>query len=1206
AMTDAGHAPAFTNCGASPSVTFSGAGGNTVVNGSNLAVTAGGTCTVTFFVEFPNPTSVSRVDTNQLVNSNVTFTSTSGPVSPASTVSANVTELPTISVTNYVASNSGLKNQPLTVQATINDPSGTPDTGGVAVINLTAGKVSLSSTPNFTFSAGCPAGLNASSITIGAASESFTVNIGSINASCTIGYDVIDEGGALGTFVPANPTYSGALTGGTPVASTGQNNVTFATTTINVTKAFNPNQIQAGGTSTADIALSVQQAGTLPTTQANGVGFADALPANVNFSPTPNVTFGAGCQAVGQPAPGFVIAGTTITFSNISLTTVGASQTVCHVQFDVTSNVVGAPLNQIGAGAITSTSGVTNTQVAKASLTVNAGLGVSKTFVNPSFAIGGTDYVRFLITNSASSSPLTSGTLVDAMPSSLALASTTLGPAQGGDPVLCGGSVAGPVGSGTINLSGLTVPASGGPGSPGQCVVYVLVGASGTAAPGSATNTVPVGALNAGGFSNQTSSSANVTLTPPPAPTLAKAFSPTSIAPNGTSTLTITVSNTAAGAAPLSALALTDNLPAGVVIATTPNAATTCGAGTVTATAGSSSVALSGGTIAAAATCTITVSVTAATAGTYTNTIPASAITDTQGATNASPATASLQVAPSIALAKAFSPTSIPSGGTSTLTITIPNTAAGAVALDTMALTDNLPSGVTIATTPNAATTCGAGTATATAGGTSVALSGGTLAANATCTITVSVTAATAGTYTNTIPASSLTDTQGSTNPNPATAALTVVPTVAITKAFAPSTITPLGPSTLTITIPNTSAGAVALSGMSLLDSLPAGITIAATPNAFSNCGPGSVGATPGGSSVTLGGGALAANASCIISVSVTGTAPATYTNTIPAGDLNDTQGVTNPNPASAQLIINPTVTLAKAFSPTAIAPNGTSTLTITIPNTSAGAVALSGMTLTDNLPPGITVATTPNAATTCGAGTATATAGGTSVALSGGTLAANATCTITVSVTGTTPATYTNTIPANALNDTQGVQNPSPASAQLVINPTVTLGKAFSPTSIPSGGTSTLTITIPNTSAGAVALSGMTLTDNLPSGITVAATPNAATTCPSGTATATAGGTSVALSGATLAANATCTVTVSVTGTVANSYTNTIPANALNDTQGVSNPTPATAPLTITPVPLTIAKAFSPTSILAGGTSTLTITIPNTAGGAVALSGMA
>ncbi len=1208
AVTDAAHLPTFASCGSSPSVTFGGTGGNTTVMGSGLALTANGTCTVTFYAEFSTTTSTSRVDANQLTNTNVTFTGTSGAVSPTQSVSANITELPTLSISNYVASATGPLNQNLTVAATINDSSATADTNAVAVINLNATYVKLAPTPNFTFS-NCPSGLSASNIVVASSREQFTVTIGAISATCTIGYDVINEAATVvGTsYVPGNPTYSSTLTGGTAIPSTGQNSVTFATTTVNVTKSFTPNQIQSGGNSTTDIGLSAPQAGALARTQVNGIAFSDALPANVAFSPTPNVTFTAGCSQSAQPAPAFSISGTTISFTNISLLTVGTTETTCDVKFDVTSSIVGAPLNQIPAGAITSQSGTTNTQVAKASLTVNAGLGIAKTFLNPSLQIGGTDYIRFLITNSASSSALSGGTLVDAMPSSLVLASTTLGAQQNGDPALCGGSVAGPVGTGTLNLSGLAVAGYASASSPGQCVVYVQVQASATAAAGSVSNTIAAGGLNLGGYSNATAATGTLTLTAPPGPTITKTFAPTAIAPGGNAVLSISIANTATGAAALSGLALTDTLPSGVTIATTPGAATTCGAGTITAAAGSSSVALASGTVAAAATCTITVSVTGSAVGSYTNTIPASSLTTTQGATNTAAATATLMIA-SVTVSKAFAPATIAAGSPSTLTITIPNTAAGAVALSGMALSDALPSGLTIAATPNASTTCGAGTVTAVAGGATLGLAGGSVAANATCTINADVTASVAAAYTNTIATGALTTTQGVSNPSPATATLTVnLSGITLAKAFAPAVIGAGGTSVLTITIPNTATGSVALSAMALSDALPSGVTIAATPNAATTCGAGTVSAAAGGTSVALAAGTLAASATCTISVSVTATAAATYTNTIPISALTTTQGVTNPASATANLTVNlNTITLAKAFAPATIPAGGISTLTITIPNTAAGSVALSGMALTDTLPSGLTIASTPNAATTCEGGTVAAAAGSASVALSAGTLNANGTCTITVSVTGATAASYTNTIAASALTTTQGVSNSAPATANLAITlNSITLAKAFAPATIPAGGTSVLTITIPNTAAGSVALSGMALTDTLPSGLTIAATPNAATTCEGGTVAAAAGSASVALSAGTLNANGTCTITVSVTGTAVATYTNTIPVSALTTTQTASNSAPASANLSIVAPNVTLAKAFAPAATVPGATSLLTLTIANTAPSAVALGGL-
>ncbi|MFD8933559.1 DUF7933 domain-containing protein [Streptomyces mirabilis] len=102
-------------------------------------------------------------------------------------------------------------------------------------------------------------------------------------------------------------------------------------------------------------------------------------------------------------------------------------------------------------------------------------------------------------------------------------------------------------------------------------------------------------------------------------PQLAKAFTPATIDQGGTSTLTMTVTNTSELAAK-NDFSFTDNLPAGVMVAATAQASTTCGNGTVSAAAGGSSVALAHGDLAAdQKSCTVTVNVTADKAGTYVN-----------------------------------------------------------------------------------------------------------------------------------------------------------------------------------------------------------------------------------------------------------------------------------------------------------------------------------------------------------------------------------------------------------------------------------------------------------------------------------------------------------------------------------------------------------------------------------------------------------
>ena len=783
-------APTFTNCGATPSVTFTNA--DTVANGSGLTIAVGATCTVKFTVNFLTSSPTTQTDTNFLRAANVVFLMGATPVSPAGDVSANLNTTASFVVKNYLASAFGLTNAALTVQGQIVDQAGplVTDTNATATFVLNNGanhNVKLAATPNFIFGPDCPGGLSSSNVTIGSGGESFTVNIPSLNSNCTITYNVINEvAGATGTFTPGTSSYTSSQNGGTNTTGA-TNNVTFSTTSLNVNKVISPNSIASGATTTAAISITPQPIVGFPTTQANGVTFTDTLPANLIFATPANVVFASQCQQSGQPAPAFSIVGSTITVSGVSVVSSLTFSTPCTVSFNLTSTTLGSWTNTLPAGSVTSDSGSKNTTAAASTVSIVAGVGLQKSFLAGTIPVGGIDYARLLITNS-SSGALANGTLTDTMPAALVLNSTTAQPpAQPGDPPSCGGTIAGTVGTNVFSLSGMTVAGMTG-GVPGRCVQYVQISTTATATPGSYVNTIPAGGLSIGGVNNTSPASGTEVITPPPPLTLTKAFNLSTIVPGATSVLTLTIANTASGSSSLTGMALTDALPKGVVVAATPNASTTCTSGTVTAPAGSTSVALAGASIAPAATCTVTVTVTAATSGTYVNTIAAGAITTSQGSSNTSPASATLTVvnAANVTLTKAFSPTPIVTGGTSTLTLTVANTAASAIALTGISLNDSLPSGVTVATVPNASTTCGAGTVSAAAGGTLVTLAGGSVAAAATCTVSVNVTSAAAGTYLNTVPSGTIVSDQGSTNGAPASATLVVnnAPGVTVAKAF--------------------------------------------------------------------------------------------------------------------------------------------------------------------------------------------------------------------------------------------------------------------------------------------------------------------------------------------------------------------------------------------------------------------------------------
>ncbi|HWQ56646.1 MAG TPA: IPTL-CTERM sorting domain-containing protein [Bryobacteraceae bacterium] len=146
--------------------------------------------------------------------------------------------------------------------------------------------------------------------------------------------------------------------------------------------------------------------------------------------------------------------------------------------------------------------------------------------------------------------------------------------------------------------------------------------------------------------------------------TVSQSFGAVSIPLLGTTSLSYTVTNPASASTAITSAGFTNNLPAGLVVAT-PNGLTgSCDAGTVTAVAGSGSVSLSGATLAPGSSCTFSVNVAGTTSGVKINSVT---LTSSAGTGNTS--TASLQVIapPTIT---SVSPSSGTLAGGNTVTIT--------------------------------------------------------------------------------------------------------------------------------------------------------------------------------------------------------------------------------------------------------------------------------------------------------------------------------------------------------------------------------------------------------------------------------------------------------------------------------------------------------------------------------------------------------
>ena len=383
-------------------------------------------------------------------------------------------------------------------------------------------------------------------------------------------------------------------------------------------------------------------------------------------------------------------------------------------------------------------------------------------------------------------------------------------------------------------------------------------------------------------------------------------------------------------------------------------------------------------------------------------------------------ATLSVNEAPLVA-AMAFAPATIAQGGISTLRYTLDNSAS--VAATQVALSDTLPASVLIAAVPNAQTSCAGGSVSAPADGDTIAFTGATLAPGATCTIAVDVTSALAGTYPN--ETQSVTSSLGTGTPAAATLIVDAAEAPGFARVFAPDTIAQGGETRIVLTIDN-SANAIAMTGMAFEDTLPAGVSVAATPGVDNSCA-GTFNPVASAGALAFTGGTLAAGQSCTLALDVQALVAGTLENV--SGELTSDLPDAVPGAAATLSVNEAPLVAAMAFAPATIAQGGISTLRYTLDNSAS--VAATQVALSDTLPASVLVAAVPNAQTSCAGGSVSAPADGDTIAFTGATLAPGATCTIAVDVTSALAGTY----PNETQSVTSSLGTGTPATATLIVD---------------------------------------------------------------------------------------------------------------------------------------------------------------------------
>jgi uncharacterized repeat protein (TIGR01451 family) len=703
--------------------------------------------------------------------------------------------------------------------------------------------------------------------------------------------------------------------------------------------------------------------------------------------------------------------------------------------------------------------------------------------------------------------------------------------------------------------------------------------------------------------------SAQVASAQSPVPSFAKAFSPTTIGPGGVSTLTFTITNnTGVG---VRGPAFTDTLPAGMTLASPANPTSDCGGASVDAPDGGSTITFSGTGIPNGTSCTVTVNVTAAAPGTYTNV--SGDLTSDAG--NSGSATDDLTVATDRpGFTKSFSPSSIFLGGRSTLTFTIDNTANTALAAN-LRFTDNLPTGMVIASPANASTTCTGGTLSAPAGGTVIAFGqqfpAPTVAAGASCTVSVDVLGNAAGVLGNTSGELTSTGQFGfpTNSSGKAAATLTVtVEKIALSKTFTNDPVAPGGTVNLQFTIRNLDrrSDATNIAFTDDLDATLSGLVATGLPAAA--CG----GTLSGSGLISLSGGTLAAEQTCTFAVTLqvpSGATPGSYSNTTSSitADLGGTSAIGDP--ASDLLFVAAVPTLTKTFLDNPVGAGETTTLEFTLTNTSPTSTAtdLAFVDVFDVVLP--TASVIPANGFCNGTGTASYTqlinppppsdAIPAQLTISGAELAPGASCTFSITLdvlVGAEVGTYTNTTTEVTATVDGATVTGGTASDDLQIVAAPTLNKEFLNDPVAAGDTVTLqfTLTMPGGEAGFTG-TDITFSDDLTATLAGLAAIDTPLTNVCGGGSEITGTTNLTFSGGALGPGESCTfgVTLQVPANASSGAHGNTTSNVMATVLGVTAlENPASDDLDI--VGLTLTKEFTDDPVLPGGTVTLQFTITN------------
>jgi uncharacterized repeat protein (TIGR01451 family) len=1084
----------------------------------------------------PDPGNNNDSDTNTLTpQADLSITKTNGVTSLVPGTSTTYT---------IVVSNAG----PSDVSgASVTDPLPAGTTGG-----------------NWAFTAATGGG-TVSAPTGGSGSLGTTVDL-PVGATVTFTFTVQVSASATGTLDNiATVTPPAGVTDTNPANNTATDTDTLTPhADLAITKTDGVTSVVPGTADTYIIVVS-----NLGPSAVTGASVADALPTGVTTA-TWTATDSTGGGAVTGPATGSGALATTVDLP------VNASVTFSFtVQID--PSATGSLTN---TAAVMPPTGVTDTNPANNSatdtntLTPQSDLSITKTDGVTSVVPGTSTTYAIVVTNAGPSTAVDQA-VTDNFPAAItsvqwtAVAST-------------GSSVAASSGTGNIDTTVTLLP--------GGTVTFTAVTQISESATGTLSNTATVAVPPGDNTPDDNTATDTNSLTPLTGLAITKDDGQTTVVPGTSTTYTIVVSN--AGPSTATGAALSDPLPTGVTAASWTFVSATGGGSVTGAASGTGALAT---TVDLPVGATITFNFTAAIDPTATGTVVNTAtITPAGGTPIDATDTNTLTPQADLSVTKDDGQTSAVPGTGVKYTITVRN--AGPSTVSAVNLTDDLPAallnpvfGTPSAGSYNPATGVWSGLSLAAGQHVTIALSG---------TIDPSAT----GVLTNTVhvaPPPGVTDTNPGNNNDSDTNTLTPEADLSITKTDGVTSVVPGHSTTYTIVVSN--AGPSAVSGASVSDPLPAGVT-SATWMATANSGGGTV-TGPASSTGALGttvdlpvGATVTFTFTVQVSPSATGTLDNTATVSPPAG-VTDTNLANNSATDSNTLTPQVDLAITKTNNAMSVVPGASTTYTIVVSN--AGPSAVTGASVSDPLPAGVTTATWAFAGATGGGAVSGPTRGSGALATSvdlpvDATVTFSFTVQIDPSATGSLTNTATVT-PATGVTDTNPANNSATDSSTLTPEADLAITKTNGVTSVVPGTSTTYVIVVSNN--GPSAVTGASVSDPLPTGVTggnwafALATGGGAVTGPSsGSGNL---GTNVDLPvNATVTFTFTVQIASSATGTLDNTATVAPPAG-VTDTNPANNS--ATDSSTLTgQADLALTKTVNDPTPHVGETITFTITLHN------------